>query len=106
MRAKRERVIRDDARRMIVGIEQISLLQERVAQTEPRRVVVRILRKQFTEKFFRELILALAQSALGLTARLIARISRQRAAREDQTHGKGGEACDRHLTDTLASDFE
>src|SRR5205085_3830783 len=100
VRARRHRVNRDDARRLIEGVLILSLLEERAAQAQTRLRVARVLREQIAVELFRDLEVAFAYGALGTPARAVARAPRRRACRacradERRENSEGGHNADR-----------
>jgi hypothetical protein len=80
---------------MIECFAQLSLLEQRKAQAEVRRLVVGVPGKQLAEQVLRQLILALAQGAFGSAARLVRRLSRRHTdeTRDDhEAHDESGQA--------------
>jgi hypothetical protein len=91
VRARRLRVARDDARRVVVGFDVLALLEQRAAQAQPRRGVLRVFGEEVAVDLLRRLELALARGPLGARPRLLVRRRRRGRGRRRRDQREGGQ---------------
>ncbi len=104
VRARRHRLHGDDARRLVVRVARLPLLQQRVAEAEARRHVLRVFRQHLAENLLRRLELAAAQRALAARPRLRVAAGQRRARRrahQRRAKADGGHHADRRTEESV-----